>query len=81
MLPLIGCAKDNHGAPISDNNKNEIVLKNSDNEENEKMKGHLTTNDYVRDIVNHEAFKGFGELLLKVLILTEEFEKKYLNKE
>jgi hypothetical protein len=26
--------------------------------------GHLTTNDYVRDIVNHPAFKGFGELML-----------------
>lgn len=25
---------------------------------------HLTTDDYVRDIVNHPAFKGFGELLL-----------------
>jgi len=25
---------------------------------------HLTTNNYVSDIVNHPAFKGFGELLL-----------------
>ncbi|MDL2278059.1 alpha/beta hydrolase [Parabacteroides sp. OttesenSCG-928-G07] len=25
---------------------------------------HLTTNSYVRDIVNHPAFEGFGELLL-----------------
>jgi acetyl esterase/lipase len=25
---------------------------------------HLTTNNYVNDIVNHPAFKGFGELLL-----------------
>lgn len=25
---------------------------------------HLTVNDYVRDIVNHPAFEGFGELLL-----------------
>jgi acetyl esterase/lipase len=25
---------------------------------------HLTTNNYVRDIVNHQAFKGFGKLLL-----------------
>jgi acetyl esterase/lipase len=25
---------------------------------------HLTTNNYVRDIVNHPAFEGFGELLL-----------------
>jgi len=32
--------------------------------ENGKMDDHLTTNNYVRDIVNHPAFKGFGELLL-----------------
>lgn len=25
---------------------------------------HLTANDYVRDLVNHPAFKGFGDLLL-----------------
>ncbi|MDR0685984.1 MAG: hypothetical protein LBF79_00775, partial [Dysgonamonadaceae bacterium] len=25
---------------------------------------HLKTSDYVRDIVNHPAFEGFGELLL-----------------
>ena len=34
------------------------------NMENQTKKGHLTTNDYVRDIVNHPAFKGFGELML-----------------
>jgi acetyl esterase/lipase len=32
--------------------------------EDQKKKGHLTTNDYVRDIVNHQAFKEFGELML-----------------
>lgn len=32
--------------------------------EDQPKKGHLTTNDYVRDIVNHPAFKGFGELIL-----------------
>ncbi len=32
--------------------------------EDQTKKGHLTTNDYVRDIVNHPAFKGFGELML-----------------
>jgi acetyl esterase/lipase len=32
--------------------------------ETKKMDNHLTTNDYVRDIVKHPAFKGFGELLL-----------------
>jgi acetyl esterase/lipase len=29
-----------------------------------QMYSHLTTSDFVRDIVNHPAFKGFGELLL-----------------
>lgn len=29
-----------------------------------EVEGHLSTNNYVRDIVNHEAFEGFGELLL-----------------
>jgi len=33
-------------------------------EEYGEMADHLTTGNYVRDIVNHQAFKGFGELLL-----------------
>lgn len=32
--------------------------------EKEEMNNHLTINSYVRDIVKHPAFKGFGELLL-----------------
>lgn len=32
--------------------------------ESEETANHLTTDNYVRDIVNHPAFKGFGELLL-----------------
>ena len=28
------------------------------------MYEHLTIDSYVRDLVNHPAFKGFGELLL-----------------
>ena len=31
--------------------------------EEQTKNGHLTANDYVRDIVNHPAFKGFGELM------------------
>jgi acetyl esterase/lipase len=31
---------------------------------NQTKKGHPTTDDYVRDLVNHQAFKGFGELML-----------------
>ena len=32
--------------------------------EDRAKKGRLTTNDYVRHIVNHRAFKGFGGLML-----------------
>jgi acetyl esterase/lipase len=36
-----------------------------ENRGNTLMPGiHLTSNSYIRDIVNHPAFKGFGELLL-----------------
>jgi acetyl esterase/lipase/enterochelin esterase-like enzyme len=31
---------------------------------NDSMGAHLTTANYVRDIVNHPAFEGFGDLLL-----------------
>ncbi|MDR1879581.1 MAG: hypothetical protein LBQ78_01435, partial [Tannerellaceae bacterium] len=34
------------------------------NENNGSMEAHLTTADYIRDIVNHPAFEGFGDLLL-----------------
>lgn len=45
--------------------KNKIVYgAGNGNMENQTKKGHLTTNDYVRDLVNHQAFKGFGELML-----------------
>ncbi|MCG6189967.1 alpha/beta hydrolase [Maribellus maritimus] len=33
-------------------------------EKPDEMYSHLTTNSYVRDIVNHPAFEGFGKLLL-----------------
>ena len=32
--------------------------------ENQEMSEHLTTGSYIRDIVQHPAFKGFGESLL-----------------
>ena len=32
--------------------------------EDRAKRGHLTTNDYIRGIVNHRAFKGFGGLML-----------------
>lgn len=33
-------------------------------DQNMVISGHLTTSNYARDIVNHLAFKGFGDLLL-----------------
>jgi len=55
---FLGCTtKDKSGKEI---NTSEPKLEG----ENGKMYGHLTTSNYVRDIVNHDAFKGFGELLL-----------------
>lgn len=36
----------------------------NDKMEMQPQKGHLTTTDYVRDIVNHPAFRPFSELLL-----------------
>ena len=30
------------------------------------MDNHLTTGNYVRNIVNHTAFKGFGKLMLPI---------------
>lgn len=37
---------------------------NTGEKESGTMNTHLTTNNYIRDIVNHPAFKNFGELLL-----------------
>lgn len=59
ILPIfLGCTtKDKSGKEI---NSNEL----EHDGENVEIDGHLTTGNYVRDIVNHPAFKGFGELLL-----------------
>lgn len=58
MLFLTNCADNN---PENGNNESlEIV---NETGSGDKV-AHLTTSDYVRDIVNHPAFKGFGELLL-----------------
>jgi hypothetical protein len=44
--------------------ENEIIHETRNgNMEEQTKNGHLTANDYVRDIVNHPAFKGFGELM------------------
>src|SRR3972149_6739902 len=58
MVIFLSCTtKDTFGAI-------DIISVSDYNGENGKMNNHLTTNNYVRDIVNHPAFKGFGELLL-----------------
>ncbi len=44
--------------------------------ENGKMGNHLTAGNTVRDIVNHPAFKGFGELLLPLDDNTGSYDTK-----
>ncbi len=45
--------------------KKEVILEaESRNMAGQMKNSHLTINNYVRDIVDHPAFKGFGELML-----------------
>lgn len=62
VISLTGCTTGNP-ALADDKQGNKPGKENETNEE-EKVDGQLTTDNYVRDIVNHEAFHGFGELLL-----------------
>ena len=61
MVTLLSCTtkKDTFGAGID-------TIEAEYNVEYGKMHNHLTTNNYVHDIVKHPAFKGFGELLLPI---------------
>lgn len=64
MLSLTNCAE---GDPVKANNPNQEVVDETGNEDegnNGNMGTHLTTDNYIRDIVNHPAFEGFGDLLL-----------------
>lgn len=62
MLFLTSCIEAETAS--SGGTKNKIVYAARNGKmENQTKKGHLTTDDYVRDIVNHQAFKGFGELM------------------
>jgi len=45
-------------------NKNEPVISLNDTAHNNAIHSRLTLSDKVGDIVNHPAFKGFGEMLL-----------------
>ncbi len=58
MVIFLSCATKD-GLAIRNN-----IIKSEYNGKNGEMSNHLTTNGYVRDIVKHPAFKGFGELLL-----------------
>ena len=58
MVILLCCAKK--GVSGADNSAMELECRGEDGE----VTHHLTTNNYVRDIVEHPAFEGFGELLL-----------------
>jgi acetyl esterase/lipase len=58
LLILFSCTTEEK--LVQGNNSNEPVH----SEENREMYNHLTTGNYVRDIVNHTALKGFGELML-----------------
>jgi acetyl esterase/lipase len=58
MVLFSGCIRKDTIGAIENTSGSEDKL------ETGKMTDHLTVNNYVRDIVNHLAFKGFGELLL-----------------
>jgi acetyl esterase/lipase len=58
MVILLSCTKKD---TIRAGNN---TIESESSGETSKMYNHLTTNNYVSDIVNHPAFKGFGELLL-----------------
>lgn len=68
-LFLVNCSDpdskgtDDDNQEIVDETENENENGNSRNN-NGNVGEHLTTSDYIRDIVNHPAFEGFGELLL-----------------
>jgi acetyl esterase/lipase len=54
----VGCTAKNMSGAVNDNCKLEQTL------DKVEAYNHLTTKNYVSDIVNHPAFKGFGELML-----------------
>jgi acetyl esterase/lipase len=58
LLMLLGCTRKD---VIKAGNN---VIDTEYSEENGEMYNHLTTDNSIRDIVNHPAFEGFGELLL-----------------
>ncbi len=66
-LTFINCSDPD--STITDEDNQEVVDENgnengNNGNNNGSVGGHLTTSNYVRDIVNHPVFEGFGELLL-----------------
>jgi acetyl esterase/lipase len=55
---ILGCTINDDTAKTDNKDQSEYEG------ENGKMTDHLTTGSYIRDLVQHPAFKGFGELLL-----------------
>ncbi|WP_205741272.1 alpha/beta hydrolase [Geofilum rhodophaeum] len=45
-------------------NDDDIITDDTNSEVDDTIYNHLSINNFVRDIVNHTAFEGFGELLL-----------------
>ena len=58
LFILLGCTTEEKFVQYNNSNESE------QNEEDRGIDNHLTTGNYVRDIVNHSALKSFGELLL-----------------
>lgn len=58
MVLIIGCSDNGTGKTVTGNG----TVGGSNN--GSQTEGQLTVNSYVRDIVNHPAFEGFGELML-----------------
>ena len=70
MLIFFSCTrKDSIGAIENSFGSDDLAQKG-------KMDDHLTTGNTVRDIVNHPAFKGFGELLLPLDDNTGSYDTK-----
>jgi hypothetical protein len=58
MGVILSCMK-NETAGTGD-----VRIRSEISDETGEVNSHLTTENFVRDIVNHPAFNGFGELLL-----------------
>lgn len=67
---ILGCTINDD--PAKTDNKNQSEYDGDDG----KMTDHLTTGSYIRDLVQHPAFKGFGESLLPLDYNTGYYDTK-----